>query len=140
MSAVPAGVARKVDARDEYACVRCGAALTSIAGSRHHRQRRRDGGHTAPNLILLCGSGTTGCHGWAHANPKAACAAGYIVPATGRATPDVIPVLVYAPGIARGWSEHVWYVLGDDGGRERIPETEARELLATFGITQEGAA
>ena len=48
-------------------CERCGSALgTNI----HHRRPRGAGGRSDPatnlpsNLLLLCGSGTTGCHGW----------------------------------------------------------------------------
>ena len=136
MSAVPVSIARKVDARDGYACVRCGASLTVTAGSRHHRQRRRVGGHTTENLVLLCGSGTTGCHGWVHANPAAARAAGYIVPANGRATPADIPVLYWAPGVASNFADHVWYDLDGSGGRERRSEVEALEVLAVFGLLQ----
>lgn len=32
------------------------------------------------NLVLLCGSGTTGCHGWVHANPRDAQLLGWIIP------------------------------------------------------------
>lgn len=136
MSQPPVKVTLLVDARDGYCCVRCGASLEVVPGSRHHRQRRRDGGHTPENLILLCGSGTTGCHGWVHANPRAAQVFGYIVPANGRATPDVIPVYAWAwPSRTR----HGWFVLDSEGLRERIPEAEALEILATFGITWEGA-
>ncbi len=28
--------------------------------------------HDPSNLVLLCGSGTTGCHGWVHAHPSEA--------------------------------------------------------------------
>lgn len=138
MSAVPVKITRKVDGRDGYACVRCGVSLEVTSGSRHHRQRRAAGGHTTSNLILLCGSGTTGCHGDVHANPAHAQASGYIVPANGRATSDVIPVLTYAPGLTQ-WQSHVWYVLDNDGGRVRIPDAEAEELLAAFGIHWAGA-
>ena len=133
MSQPPVKITRKVDKRDGYACVRCGISLTVTSGSRHHRQRRRDGGHTTSNLILLCGSGTTGCHGWAHAHPTNAHAAGYIVPATGRATPEVIPVLVYWPG-AEPFQSHVWVILDGDGNRHTIPDAEAQELLVAFGL------
>lgn len=68
-----------VDARDQYQCVRCGVNLLGLSASRHHRQLRRFGDHSAANLILLCGSGTTGCHGWVHANPLKACADGWML-------------------------------------------------------------
>ncbi|MFI0469270.1 HNH endonuclease [Saccharopolyspora sp. 5N102] len=48
-------------------CERCGVAL---GANIHHRRPRGAGGskdpatNTPSNLLLLCGSGTTGCHGW----------------------------------------------------------------------------
>jgi hypothetical protein len=36
----------------------------------HHRKNRSQGGtHDLSNLLLLCGSGTTGCHGWVTEHP-----------------------------------------------------------------------
>lgn len=58
--------------RDGYRCVRCGRPLNGGAWpgySTHHRQSRSLGVNTPDNLIALCGSGTTGCHGWVHAHP-----------------------------------------------------------------------
>jgi hypothetical protein len=55
-------------ARD-HACVRCGRR----AASWHHRLARGRGGpDDAYNCIPLCGSGTTGCHGWVEHNRAAA--------------------------------------------------------------------
>lgn len=69
--------------RDEYACCLCGGAAHGQRGvdfSIHHRKLRSQGGlNDLPNLITLCGSGTTGHHGWAHHNRKAAEADGWIV-------------------------------------------------------------
>ncbi len=48
-------------------CEVCGGS--AYGGSVHHRRRRGMGGSKRPeinlpaNLLLLCGSGTTGCHG-----------------------------------------------------------------------------
>ena len=59
-----------IDARDQQRCVRCGRVIRGF-GSRHHRKfRSRGGGDEVSNRVLLCGSGTTGCHGLVHANPK----------------------------------------------------------------------
>lgn len=67
-------------ARDGYACVRCGAGVTEKPRSIHHRLRRSQGGLNTPdNLITLCGSGTTGCHGWVHANVADSQDAGWLV-------------------------------------------------------------
>ncbi|MFG1846710.1 HNH endonuclease [Micromonospora carbonacea] len=57
--------------RDGGRCVRCGGVLTGVRGldfSVQHRRARGAGGTTrsdtnqAHNLIVLCGSATTGCH------------------------------------------------------------------------------
>lgn len=63
-----------VAARQDWHCMRCGKNTHGACDhSTHHRQLRR---HADPdvrdcpaNLIRLCGSGTTGCHGWVHAHP-----------------------------------------------------------------------
>jgi hypothetical protein len=50
-------------------CERCGHPGYTV----HHRRKRSQGGRWDPsNLLALHGSGTTGCHGWVEANPKAA--------------------------------------------------------------------
>ena len=57
-----------------------------MPASIHHRKPRKMGGtrrpdiNFLPNLVLLCGTGTTGCHGWIEANRKAAKATGWLVP------------------------------------------------------------
>ena len=35
--------------------------------------------HNVENLILLCGTGTTGCHGWVHNHPAESYEAGWLV-------------------------------------------------------------
>jgi hypothetical protein len=60
----------------------------------HHRRLRSQGGRDTPeNRALLCGSGTTGCHGWVHAHPKLAMASGWIVSAFG---PDPYDVAMWS--------------------------------------------
>lgn len=63
---------------------RCEAAIEGVCKVRgtnaHHKQMSGQGGQdTAENLVWVCGSGTTGCHGWIHANPAAATALGLLV-------------------------------------------------------------
>lgn len=74
-----------VDMRDKQRCVRCGKSLYNIPGSRHHRKLRSHASkaemHLPSNLIDLCGSGTTGCHGWVHSHPHEAREHGWIVSA-----------------------------------------------------------
>ena len=55
-----------------HACVGCGS--TSPLNAQHRRARGMGGSKDpslgeAPNGVMLCGSGTTGCHGWAEAHP-----------------------------------------------------------------------
>lgn len=72
-----------VDDRDGRRCVRCGRSLYAVGGSRHHRKLRsqctRVEKHQVQNLILLCGSGTTGCHGFVHMHPTIAYENGWCV-------------------------------------------------------------
>lgn len=64
-------VVRQVWDRDESRCFACSLALVHGQGgySIHHRRARGMGGSRRPetnlpgNLLLLCGSGTSGCHG-----------------------------------------------------------------------------
>lgn len=126
MSAVPKAVSDLVDERDGYSCVRCGRSLRVTSGSRHHRQRRAVGGHSAPNLILLCGSGSTGCHGWVHEHPREARAAGYIVRADGLVQAPEIPVQVVSAGPN---STLIWVMLAPTGRAMRIPDALARTMI-----------
>ena len=76
---------RQVLARDGCKCAICGRSIdTEWSGfSIHHRRMRSHGSgyerlHEAENLLTLCGSGTTGCHGWVHAHPNRAYQLGYL--------------------------------------------------------------
>lgn len=75
-------------ARDRQACARCGVTLTGPRGlgwSIHHRVPRGMGGtkrrdiNSASNLAALCGSGTTGCHGWIEQNRAEGIKTGFLV-------------------------------------------------------------
>lgn len=83
MSQPPKAVCDTVDQRDNYQCVICGKSLYTTYGSRHHRRMRSHSNkkhvHDVANLILVCGSGTTGCHGRIHANPAQSYANGWLV-------------------------------------------------------------
>jgi hypothetical protein len=85
-----------VYARDLGCCVRCGVAAGNIPHSCHHRSRRAQLGlNEASNLITLCGSGVTGCHGWVHGHVAEAEDAGYLV--RSGFSPAAIPVTVATP-------------------------------------------
>jgi len=69
-----------VRSRDGHQCQRCGASIANIPSSIHHRKLRSQGGlDDADNMIRMCGTGTTGCHGWAHHNRTPANEDGWIV-------------------------------------------------------------
>lgn len=98
-------VRRLVYERDKGRCVVCLRAVTT--GSVHHRQGR--GGkdpHRLSNCLLVCGTGTTGCHGRIHANPAWAYENGYMVRRLGIRTPEDTPVLTRSG----------WVLLDNDGG------------------------
>lgn len=63
--------------RSGQRCERCSQyGLTTL----HHRKKRGQGGMWDPtNCVMLCGHGTTGCHGWVEHNPNAAEVEGFHV-------------------------------------------------------------
>lgn len=99
--AFPPVVRQTIIDRDHMLCQRCGrqADATAHGYSMQHRNARGMGGTSDPRLarpsngILLCGSGTTGCHGWVEANPEAAERLGLAVPSW--ADPESVPVLTF---------------------------------------------
>jgi hypothetical protein len=72
-------------ARSGGYCERCGKAIGSLPMSVHHRKPRRMGGTSDPsvntpaNLAVLCGSGTTGCHGEIESHRTEAYAEGWLL-------------------------------------------------------------
>lgn len=109
---------RLVAQRQGWHCLRCGVNTHGGAWhSTHHRQSRRFHDNGPANLVRLCGSGTTGCHGWAHAHPAEVRRLGYIVP--GWADPRTVPV--------RDW-RGVWLWLDEDGTARRLTRTEITAL------------
>lgn len=93
----------KIEERDLSRCARCGRFIAE-GGNKHHRKFRSRGGKgNIANGVLLCGSGTTGCHGWAHHNIADATAEGFIVSSWEEAT-------LVAVHTWRGWM-----LLADDG-------------------------
>jgi hypothetical protein len=131
VSQPPLTITTTVDTREQQRCIRCGKWVESN-GSRHHRQRRRDGGHSVANLVLLCGSGTTGCHGQVHSHPVYARATGYIIP-TWVKDVSAIPILVAEPFTPLAQ----WVLLSENGQRSPIEYGTAQELLALNGIRTE---
>jgi hypothetical protein len=111
-------------ARDEDRCQKChrGTPIT-----RDHRLNRSQGGRTTPaNLQLLCGSGTTGCHGWVTEHLEDALTEGWRVPAW--ADPLRWPAARYFPSVA-GTVRLGWALYDDAGGVTEITAEEARNLM-----------
>lgn len=122
---------RLVAERDRYECVRCGQPLDAHwnGHSIHHRIPRSHpfpGLHQPSNLICLCGSGTTGCHGWVHAHPRNAYQYGWLVHM--EADPALTPL----------WSaRHGWILLDDHGhihlvDRDGNPRTQSNPFTNTW--------
>lgn len=79
-------------------CRRCGISVVHAARSIHHRQPRGAGGtrgreaHRLSLLVLLCGSGTTGCHGWVESNRSEARELGWLISKFEPVDPQSIPL------------------------------------------------
>lgn len=96
--------------RANFRCERCGVSVQSIPMSIHHRRPRAMGGTNRPetnypsNLMALCGTGITGCHGYLESHRNEAFDYGFIVPQF--ETPSVVEVKTFING---------WVLLNDDG-------------------------
>lgn len=98
-SEVPEDIRNAVLERDGNACVRCGVAIHRPYYSLQHRRARGMGGsrllHTMANLVTLCGTGTTGCHGDVESNRDGSRALGWLV--AGGVIPEEWPVMRWTP-------------------------------------------
>lgn len=108
--------------RAGYACELCGARLHdgdtwSAVHSFHHRQARGAGGSSRPevnspaNVLLLCGSGVTGCHGFIESHRAMAESEGWLV--RHGFDPAEVPVTVDRV--------HVSVLLTHDGDYQEVP-------------------
>lgn len=109
---IPNRIRAAVSTRDEWTCQRCGKHAGVIGASIHHRKGRQpyDGfdPNSLSNLVTLCGSGTTGCHGWVTEHPAEAYATGWAVRRLGNDHPDEVPMQRL---------DGTWLLLEDDGHR-----------------------
>lgn len=107
---IPPRIRSIVHARDGGRCVRCDGLGQSI----HHRFPRRMGGtkdvrsYDLRNLVTLCGTGTTGCHGWVESNRALAYLGGWLV----NGYDHLDDILTRPDGLA--------VLLGADGSRDDI--------------------
>lgn len=98
MSTIPKRTRAAVLRRDGESCLRCGVHISVRGYSLHHRKGRHvlpglPEAHCAENLVTLCGSGTTGCHGWVHAHPEESYEQGWMIRRGGAEDPADVPVL-----------------------------------------------
>lgn len=116
---IPASVRADLRERAHGCCEVCGH---SGATNAHHRVNQSQGGRdTLGNLLLVCGSGTTGCHGRITTNPAWARAQGYTVRSTFE--PTAIPLVRWS----RWTGQPETVLLHDDGTyalTDRTPGTE----------------
>lgn len=92
MTAIPAPIRAAVLERDG-GCLRCGGPLGLYYSLHHRKGRGGQAPHSMANIVALCGSGTTGCHGWVHARPEESYRTGWLVKRLGADDPKDIPVL-----------------------------------------------
>jgi hypothetical protein len=119
--------------RDNDRCQRCWVhvAASSVGYSLQHRIARGMGGTDDPainragNGIVLCGSGTTGCHGWVEAHPVEAARAGWSVESW--ADPTSVPVK----------TPNGWLMLNDRGYSWPVPEPADGDAH-TLAVRREG--
>jgi hypothetical protein len=106
---LPQGTVAAVMNRASQGCERCGSNRSEF-WSMHHRRPRGMGGSKRPevnapsNILMLCGSGTTGCHGWVESNREEAYELGLLVHMWQK--PVEVPVTLW----------HGTFLLNDDGG------------------------
>lgn len=113
------GTVLRVLSRDDHACVRCGVPVRGDRGvdwSVQHRVPRSGGGSNDPeNLVILCGSGTTGCHGHVESYRAEALEHGYLV--SRYSNPATVPILV-----RREWGERYVYLTPEAEYSDDPPE------------------
>lgn len=110
---IPTKIREALKERADGCCEICGVGGATNA---HHRRNKSQGGpDVLSNLMLLCGSGTTGCHGKVTGYPQWATSRGYTI--QGRVdgeAPETVPVDI------RGRRS----LLDDDGSVVPLPAGE----------------
>lgn len=106
--AFPQSVRDQIRLRADGHCERCGRNIANVPASIHHRRPRGMGGgsgwETPECGVVLCGTGTTGCHGYIESNRAEASEQGWLVLHRDPRDPAEVPVF-----IAGGW----WLVTAD---------------------------
>lgn len=94
-----------LEARAGGACERCGHECGKA--NRHHRKRRREGGDSLSNIILVGSE----CHAEIHAHPELARREGFIVSVSRQ--PEDVPI---------HWQRRSWRTLHNDGTATQLWE------------------
>lgn len=124
---IPVDVRKRVYKRDAWCCVRCGLFVMGQPHNVHHRWRRSQLGPDSPeNLILLCGSGSAGCHGYVHGHVTDAGTHGWLL----KSGSD--PAASGVDYAREDGGYQVWYLL-PDGERHSEPPSGAARMAAGEG-------
>lgn len=133
---VTQGTRNAVLARDAHQCQRCGCTVRPDFYSLQHRRPRAAGGtslahiNEAPNLVLLCGSATTGCHGHVESHREEARRYGWSILLNAHYTPSAVPWR----GMRGG--NPVWFQ-AVNLFRMQLPDKDAIGMLVALGIREE---
>ena len=115
-----------VFARAVGRCERCGAGFQL---SYHHRKKRSQGGEwDCSNIVLLCGHGTAGCHGFVEHNPNKAEAEGWHVRPWD--DPEEVPIKL---------NRSAWFYLLPDGDVSEANQDDAREVATESWVLSDDA-
>lgn len=148
-------VRKLVLTRDQGCCVRCGGEVYDIDADRlyqmyslQHRAPRGMGGTKSPvinspaNLVTLCGSGTTGCHGWVESHREESRLYGWAV--SRYQSPDVVPMLhayqgwvLVSDSYDRLAPQAVWALAEEWMSQD--PTRTAEDARRVFGLDAVGA-
>lgn len=110
---IPARIRAALRDRADGCCELCHRPATNA----HHRRNRSQGGRDVlSNLLLVCGSGTTGCHGDITHLPKWATEFGYTIQGT-TSEPWEVPVLLWGRS---PYTACDMVMLDDEGGRVSV--------------------
>lgn len=124
---MPPKIRAKLNERADRLCeIRIPGVCLMHANNAHHRRNRSQGGRDVlSNLLLACGSGTTGCHGYITGHPADARRNGWTTWAND--VPRDVPVLY------RGW----WSYLDDEGNVYLLRKGQVRNDLGHLSIAHE---
>lgn len=122
----PAVVRKAFYEREQERCFLCREPLRwedrGVGWSAHHRKPRGMGGTSDPrtgsisNCLIVCGSGTTGCHGRIERNREVALKVGLLIPKNAT-TESFAPAAVRVRRMDR-----TWWLLTESGRAVEVEE------------------